>query len=135
MMRRVFGVIVGFVVAFLCVQGAELFVHLLYPPPLGADLHNSATLKAFVATLPPGAFLLVLAGWLAGTLIGTFLAAKIGRSPVPAYIVGALLLAGGVGNAVMLPQPVWFDAVALLIFVTIPFTGIAMAKPAQPATA
>jgi len=126
-MRRVLGVIVGLVVAFVCVQGAELISHQLYPFPPGADMHDMATIKRFVATLPPPAFVLVLAGWLVGTLLGTFVAAKIGRSRVPAYVLGAILLAAGIMNSIVIPQPLWFSAVSVVIFVVGTFIGARLA--------
>jgi hypothetical protein len=134
-MRKVLGVIAGFVVAVACMMTAEGINHRIYPIPNNINSRDTEAVRRLVATLPAGAFVLVLVGWLVGTLLGTFLAAKIGRSRVPAYVVGALLLCGGIANIVMLPQPAWFDAVALLIFVAMPFAGIAMAKPPQPATA
>jgi len=134
-MRAVLGAIAGLVAAFICVQAAEMIVHQLYPFPPGADMNDMATIKKFVATLPRTAMLLVLAGWLIGTLLGTFVAAKIGRSRVPAYVVGVLLLCAGIANSFLIPQPVWFTAVSIVIFVATPFAGIAMAKPVQSAPA
>ena len=134
-MRGVLGVIVGLVVAFVCVQAAEMITHQLYPFPPGSDMHDMATIKKFVATLPMTALVLVLGGWLVGTLLGTFVAAKIGRSRVPAYVLGVLLLCGGIANSFVIPQPVWFTAASIVIFIAATFAGIAIAKPAQPATA
>ena len=134
-MRGILGVIAGFVAAFLCVQGAEMFVHHLYPFPPGADMHDMSVIKAFVAALPVQAFVLVLAGWLVGTLVGTFIAAKIGRSRIPAYVLGVLLLCGGIANSIIIPQPFWFTAVSIVIFLVVPFAGMALAKPVQSAPA
>lgn len=134
-MRGVLGVIAGLVVAFVCVQGVEMITHQLYPFPPGADMRDMATIKRFVATLPLQAFILVLGGWLVGTLLGTFVAAKIGRSRVPAYVLGGILLCAGIVNSIIIPQPVWFTAVSIVIFLAVPFAGIAMAKPVQSAPA
>ncbi len=133
-MRGVLGVIAGFIAAFVCVQAAEMISHHFYPFPPGADVHDMATIKRFVATLPPPAFVLVLGGWLVGTLLGTFLAAKIGRSRIPAYVLGVLLLCGGIANSIVIPQPVWFTAASIVIFLAVPFAGMALAMRPQPAT-
>jgi hypothetical protein len=135
MTRKVLAGVVGFVIAVACMMTAEQINHRIYPIPDNINFRDAEAVRRLVATLPAGAFVLVLVGWLVGTLLGTFLAAKIGRSRVPAYVVGVLLLCGGIMNIAMLPQPVWFDVVALLIFVAMPFAGIAMAKPPRPATA
>lgn len=134
-MRAVLGVIAGFVVAFVCVQAAEMTTHHFYPFPPGADMHDMATIKRFVATLPLRALLLVLGGWLVGAFLGTFVAAKIGRSRVPAYVLGALLLCLGIVNSFIIPQPLWFTAASIVIYLAAPFAGIAMAKPIQSAPA
>jgi hypothetical protein len=133
--RKALGVAIGGIVAFTCVQAAEMITHHFYPFPPGADMKDMATIKRFVATLPVQAFVLVLGGWLVGTLVGTFLAAKIGRDRLPAYIVGAFLLAAGIANSILIPQPVWFTAASIVIFLAVPFAGMAMAKPVQSAPA
>jgi len=46
-----------------------------------------------------------------------------------------LLLCGGIANSIVIPQPIWFTAASIVIFLAVPFAGIAMARPAQPATA
>jgi hypothetical protein len=124
LLRRVGAVLAGLVIAWLFVLGAEAIVHVLYPPPPGADMKNMETIKAFVATLPASAMLLVLAGWALGTLAGTFTATRIGWSVVPGYAVGALLLAGGLANASMIPQPAWPTAASMVAYVVMTWLGV-----------
>jgi hypothetical protein len=38
-----------------------------------------------------------------------------GKSAVPAYVVGGLFLLGGIANVAMLPAPIWFSAVDLVL--------------------
>lgn len=128
--RRIGGVIAGLVVAFLLVQVAELLVHQLYPPPPGTNMKDFSEVKKFVSSLPAAALVLVLAGWLVGTVTGTFIAARIGRSAVPGYVVGAILFAAGVMNSIVIPQPVWFSAVSFVIFFTMTIVGSRLAAPA-----
>jgi hypothetical protein len=125
--RRIGGVVAGVVVAILLVMGAEELVHRVYPPPAGANMHDMEVVKRFVASLPRPALLMVLGGWAAGTLAGTWLAARIGLSRGPGYVVGALLLAGGVANAAMIPQPAWFSAVSFAIYGSFTLLGTALA--------
>jgi hypothetical protein len=115
--RRIGAVIVGIIVAVLIVQIAELIVHYLYPPPPGYNMRDMNQVKKFVATLPLLAMVLVLIGWAIGTVVGTFLAAKIGRSPAPAYVIGGLLLIGGIANAAVIPQPIWFSVLSFIIYI------------------
>ena len=79
-------------------------------------------------TLPAPAFLLVLSGHLLGTLAGTFAAARLGGSAIPAYVVGAILLAAGIGNAFMIPQPAWFSAVSIVGYVVMTLVGARLGR-------
>jgi hypothetical protein len=127
MWRKIGGVVTGFIIAVVLVQCAEAIVHVLYPFPPGMNQHDMADIKKFVSTLPLQALLLVLTGWLIGTLAGTYAAARIGRSAVPAYVLGALLLAAGIVNAIIIPQPVWFSAVSFVIYIGMTFVGAKLA--------
>jgi len=129
-LRGVGGAIVGLAIAFCGVMAAEAISHQFYPPPPGMDpFHpDMAQLKAFIATLPAPAFLLVLSGHLLGTLAGTFAAAKLGGSAIPAYVVGTILLAAGIGNAFMIPQPAWFSAVSIVGYVVMTLVGARLGR-------
>lgn len=132
--RGILAVVVGFVIATALMMAAEMLNHRIYNIPETSP-GDRAAIQKLVATLPPGAFVLVLIGWFVGTLVGSFLAAKIGRSRIPVYVLSVLLLCGGIVNALMIPQPGWFTIASIAIFSFVPFAGIAMAKPPQPATA
>ncbi|HEY8133742.1 MAG TPA: hypothetical protein VII12_17820 [Thermoanaerobaculia bacterium] len=72
---------------------------------------------------------IVVAVLLVGTLAGTYLAARVGRSAVPAYVVGGLLLIGGIANAFMVPQPVWFSITSIIIYLGGTLAGAKIASP------
>lgn len=122
-LRHIGAVIAGLIAAFALVAGAEAIVHVLYPPPPGANMDDFEQVKRFVAALPLTALLLVLTGWLIGTFVGTWLAAKIAPGPTAAYVVGAILLALGVVNAIKIPQPVWFSIVSFVIYIGATWLG------------
>ena len=50
--RTIAGVVVGVVVAWLTVMLAEFASAPLHPMPAGFDMHDPASVAAFVATLP-----------------------------------------------------------------------------------
>jgi vacuolar-type H+-ATPase subunit I/STV1 len=91
--------------------------------------------KRFVAALPLPAYLLVLTGWLIGTFVATWLAAKIARDPIAGYIVGALLLAAGIFNAIKIPQPVWFSIVSFVIYIGATWVGARAGTAARTTSA
>jgi hypothetical protein len=134
-LRRIGAVVLGIVAAWLIVAAAEAAVHRMYPPPAGVDMHSFASVKGYVANLPLPAFVLVLVGWLFGTFAGVFLATTVGRGPVPGYILGVLLLAAGIVNAVMIPQPVWFTAFSFLIYIAATIVGVKLGVGAIPSVA
>jgi ABC-type uncharacterized transport system permease subunit len=115
--RTIGGAIAGIIAAFVIVQVAEFVVHQLYPPPSGYNMRNMEEMKRYVSTLPAFAMVIVLVGQLAGTIVGTFAAARIGRSRIPAYVLGALLLIGGIASAFVIPQPLWFLVVEYAAYI------------------
>jgi len=134
-LRRIGAVILGLAAAWLIVAAAEAGVHQLYPPTAGTDMHHFAAIKAYVANLPFAAFVLVLVGWLFGAFAGVFIATTVGRGAVSGYIVGVLLLAAGIVNAVMIPQPVWFSAFSFLIYILAIVAGVKVGQAAIPSVA
>jgi hypothetical protein len=122
-LRRVGAVIAGMIIAFLLVAGAEGIAHMIYPPPPGMNNQNMNQVKAYIATLPLSAMLVVLTGWLIATFVATWLAARIAGTPVPGYIVGALLLCAGIANAFLIPQPVWFSIASIVIYIGATWVG------------
>lgn len=122
-LRYAGAVIAGLIAAFALVAGAEGIVHVLYPPPPGTNMEDFEQVKRFVAALPLTALVLVLAGWLIGTFVATWLAAKIAHNLFAGYIVGALLLAAGIVNAFKIPQPVWFSIVSFVIYIGATIVG------------
>lgn len=127
-LRRIGAVLLGNVIAVAIVQIAELGVHAISPPPPGMSMRNMETIKAHVAALPTSALLLVLAGWLIGTFLGAWTAAKVGRTPITAYVVGAILFVLGAYNAIVFPQPIWYSIVLSVIYIVATLIGAAMAR-------
>jgi hypothetical protein len=131
--RGIGAVIVGLIVEFLLVFGAEGISHKIHPPPLGMDMRDMSQVKAFVATLPTSALLIVLAGHLIAAFVATWIAAKIARSPIAGFIVGALLLAAGIANAIMIPQPLWFSIASFVIYIGATLVGVRAGMPRRVA--
>lgn len=121
-LRSAGAVVAGFVAASVVMMIVE-FVngHVLYPD-LGRAAARHADreeLRALLAAAPVGAFLVVLAGWILGGFVGGFVAARLaGQSPSGhALALGVLLTLAGVANNLMIPPPVWFWIVGLVVLV------------------
>jgi len=80
---------------------------------------------AFIETLPLGAFLFLLFAHSLGTLISAFLATLIsGHSrPLPAIVVGILMLSAGVINLISIPHPVWYQICEIIIYLPAALLG------------
>jgi hypothetical protein len=130
-LRRIGAVVLGLIIALVVNQISELGVHAIKPAP---DIHSLEQVKAYVASLPLSALLLVLVGWLIGTFLGAWAAARIGRTPVTAYVLGAIQFCIGIWNAIVLPQPVWYSVALEIIYIVVPIIAARLAFP-QPAAA
>lgn len=109
MFRNVFAVIAGVFAMMIVITGLEALDVRLYPPPPGLDVHDTAQLARAVAAMPLMAKQLVVLGWLLGAFVGGFVAARIAqqRRLFAALIVGALVCAGTISNAMAIPHPLW----------------------------
>jgi hypothetical protein len=128
-LRGIAAVIAGMVVAFLLVFASEGISHKVFPPPPGMNDRDMVQVKAFVATLPLSALLIVLTGWLIATFVATWVATKIARGPIAGFILGALLLAVGIANAFIIPQPVWFSIASFAIYIGATVVGVRAGMP------
>lgn len=115
MIRDIIAGVVGIVVAGLLIILIEKFGHAVYPPPPNLDFSDPEAMRRYMATLPFGAFLLLMAAWLVGTFSGTLIACTIGtaKPAIYALAVGGLVFAGTIANLIMIPHPLWFSLVSL----------------------
>lgn len=123
-LRSIGGVVAGAIVAFVGVVAGDGLSYLLFLPP-GTDLTKPDVVKDLAAKMPTGAFLCILAGYVVGTLLGSWLAAKIaGRAHiVHGLVVGALPLAGAIFNMATIPHPLWFNIATVVAFPAAAFLG------------
>lgn len=124
--RNILAVLIGLVVGSGVNMGLVTIGHRIIPLPAGA---NVATMEGLAAAMPsfgPEQFLFPFLAHALGTLAGAllaFLIAKTSRQAL-AYVVGVAFLAGGTMSVVMLPAPLWFNAVDLL-FAYLPMAWLA----------
>jgi hypothetical protein len=100
---------------------------LLYPE-LGKRAEGVTDLqeiKASMASAPVGALVVVLVGWVLGSVAGGFLATLISRKPGSghALVLGAFLTLAGVANNLMLPPPAWFWIATFAVILPATYVG------------
>ena len=121
-LRVVLAGLTGVVTAGVVVAIVEAVGHMVYAPASAADLSTPEAMAAFVRTLPLGAFLFVLAAYVAGTAAGGFIATLVARRHAArfAWVIGSLILVGAVVNFFAIPHPAWFVVATV---VAVPLTA------------
>jgi len=86
-----------------------LNVNYLYPMPEGVTFEDTEKFGEYIAELPLQAFLMVFAAHFGQSIVGGYVAAKIGSHPmVLAHIIGILTLLGSLVNNLQIPGvPLW----------------------------
>jgi hypothetical protein len=117
MLRRGVAVIAGLVAGSAVNMGLILAGASIISPPPGADVTTAEGLKASLHLFEARHFVFPFLAHAVGTFVGAAVATWLapGRTSGPAWIVGTLFLFAGIANVVMLPAPVWFSAVDLLL--------------------
>jgi len=113
MFKGFVGVFVGVLLGGVTIAIVGAIGQAVYPVPADIDTWNTEELRDYLAGLPLGALLFGLAANVAGTFVAGFIAGTIGKTTSPVWIVGLLLLLGGVANVEMTPCPLWFAIVSL----------------------
>ena len=137
MLRSIVAIVVGFVLASAVMMAVE-FVngHHIYPElgRMAHDVTDREALRQIFASAPVGALLVVILGWVLGSLAGGFAAAWIAkRSPVGhALALGGLLTLAGIASNLMMPPPLWFWIAGLVVFLPAAYAGARLApRPAS----
>jgi hypothetical protein len=135
MLRNALSVVLGVVSAFVTVMLVDKLNHMIYPPPPGLDFSDTAAVEPYLATLPLGAYLLVIASSVVAPLIGTLVAIYVGHIQ-PFYcavIVGGIVLAATIANFIATPHPLWLSAITLLGIVASAWLATKLAPASRPA--
>jgi hypothetical protein len=115
MIRTILAVIIGIAVSIACVMAVEGAGGLVYPKPVGIDLHDMEQVRAYVTTMPLGAKLVVVFAWLLGAFLGGLATVLVARHRTRLAIVpGVTIAIGTIANAILLPHPMWMPAIGVL---------------------
>lgn len=116
-LRNILAVVVGWAVGSAVNMGLITLGGSLVPPPPGSDVSTMEGLSQAMALFEPKHFLFPFLAHALGTLCGAVVAALISQTHKQqmAFVVGALYLLGGIAAVVMLPSPLWFSALDLIV--------------------
>ena len=132
MLRNVAANVAGIVVAFLTVMLIDKAGHVWYPPPLGLDYSDPDAVRPYLATLPVGAFLFILASSVTAAFIGTLIACYIGTANRLLFggVVGGIVLAATIANFIAVPHPLWLALGTVAGIVLSTWLAMQLAPPA-----
>lgn len=125
--RLVLAAIAGLVLGSVVNMALVMVGGVVLPPPSMGAVAGMEGLKAALPLYEPRHFIFPFLAHAAGTLVGA--AAACWLSPDghrgPAWAVGAIFLVGGAVNVTMLPSPMWF-AVLDLVVAYLPMSWLAI---------
>lgn len=134
-LRNILAVIVGAVLGGIVNMAIVMIGPMLIPPPGGVDMTTVEGLTAAMPLLQPKHFIAPFLAHAVGVLVGAIVAYIIAASSknIMAYIVGVLFLIGGISACFLIPAPLWFKALDLIVaYIPMAWLGIWIARKIQP---
>jgi hypothetical protein len=117
LLRNMLAIVVGLFVGGAVNMGLVMLGPHLVPPPPGVDVTDAQSIAAHIGEFSPRHFLFPFLAHALGTLVGAAVAFLIGFRYrwIPVWIIGLMFLAGGIMAATMIPAPIWFILLDLLV--------------------
>jgi hypothetical protein len=115
--RNILAVLVGLFIGGLVNLGIIIISPSLVPLPPGVDPNDLESIKSNIHLYEAKHFLMPFVAHALGTLVGAFIAVKLAASH-HLYIgigIGAFFIIGGIMAVSMIPGPMWFSVLDLLI--------------------
>ncbi len=115
--RNILAVIGGLILGSAVNMGLIMISGSIIPPPEGVDASNMESLKAGMHLFQAKHFIFPFLAHALGTLIGALIASLIAANSklTFALVIGAFFLIGGIVNVFMLPSPIWFTVLDLVL--------------------
>ncbi|RDX35347.1 hypothetical protein DZA37_00985 [Kangiella sp. HD9-110m-PIT-SAG06] len=128
--KQILAVMVGVVVGGLAIYGIESINMVRFPWPENLSMEDEAAFAEYVSSLPVDAFITVIIAHAVGSFISGFVCCRITPSKHLLFgtICGVLFLLAGIMNLIMIPHPLWFMIVDVLVFVPFAWLGAKLAK-------
>jgi hypothetical protein len=139
--RNILAVVAGFLIGGLVNMALIKIGPAVFPPPAGTDMTTPEGLRAAMPLLEPKHFVFPFLAHALNAFVGALVAhlLAVSRRDLLAWTLGALTLLGGIAASVMIPAPLWFKALDLVV-AYLPMAGLAIRvgyrlKPAAPVSA
>ncbi|MCT4581317.1 MAG: hypothetical protein N4A35_07870 [Flavobacteriales bacterium] len=114
--RNVLAVVLGWFIGSVVNMGLVNLGHQVFPME-GVDMNNMTALAEIMPSLGAEHFIFPFLAHALGTFVGAIVAALIAgsRKKTFALVIGGLFLIGGIAVNIMLPGPIWFAALDVLL--------------------
>ena len=115
--KNILAVVAGGILGSLVNMGIIMISGLIISPPNGADVTTMEGLKESMYLFQPKHFILPFLAHALGTFAGAFLTAIIATNHKIklALVIGVFFLIGGIANTFILPSPIWFTVLDLVV--------------------
>lgn len=135
MLNRITPVLAGCAAGIAVIFVMEFISHAIYPLPEGLDPNNPEHLKLILTNAPIGALIMVLFAGFSGGLAGGIVAALFDKNNKTkrAIAVGVVLTVLGIINLMMLPHPVWFMIINVMVYISGAYLGSLLIQPKKHA--
>ena len=135
MFRNIAAIVAGVVTAFVTIMLVDKIGHMIYPPPEGLDFSDPDAIRPYLATLPVGAFVFILASSVIAAFVGTLIACYVGTANPTLFgaVVGGIVLAATIANFIAIPHPLWLALATLIGIVVSTLLAIRVAPPTDAA--
>jgi hypothetical protein len=116
-LKNILAVVAGFIIGSIVNMSLINVSGMFIPPPEGADTTTMEGLKASMHLFGPKHFIFPFLAHALGTFSGALIAALIAATKrmMMARIIGGAFMVGGIINIILLPSPLWFTALDLLL--------------------
>lgn len=116
-LRNILAILAGCVVGFIVNMGLIMLSPMVIAPPAGVDPSNMESISANMHLYEIKHFIMPFLAHALGTLAGAFTAAKLGVSNkmILAFVIGGFFIVGGIMAVRMLPAPMWFNILDLVM--------------------
>lgn len=123
--QKAWPVIAGLLASFVIMTLFEFGNSFIYPLPTDLDMTDANAVRAFTASLPWTAYLLVLAGWIAGAFAAGYITTWLSKETTYrlSLIVGVILVLLGVLNNFLIGHDLFFSIVGLPMFLIFTYLG------------
>ena len=127
-LRSVGAVVAGFIAATIVMMIVEWTNgHVVYPDlgKAAQGVMDREVLRGLLASAPVGALLVVILGWILGSLVGGWVTARLAAQAgiTHGLVLGALLTLAGIANNVGIPPPTWFWIASIAVLMPAAYWG------------